>query len=63
MNCFELLKSVLDDAYLEIPGRDTEKDRRISIELERLSSKYKDLTSYAAIDYSDPVTRFAYVYS
>jgi len=63
MNCFELLKTVLDDAYLEIKGSEEEKDERISAELSRLSSQYRDLTKQSIIDYSDPVTRFAYAYS
>lgn len=63
MNCFEILKTVLDEAYSEIEGSDPAKDKRIRDELERLSGQYKDLTKYAAIDYSDPVTRFAYVYT
>ena len=61
MRCFELLKKVLDDAYGEIPGPEAAKDKTITKELERLAQKYRDLTVYANVDYSDPVTRFAYV--
>jgi hypothetical protein len=64
LNCFELLRRVLDDAYSEIPadsGR--ERDALISTELRRLSTTYKDLREYKGVDYSNPVTRFAYVYA
>lgn len=63
MNCFELLKRVLDDAYAEIPGTEKNKDEQIATELGRLSDLYKDLRQYKDIDYSKAVTRFAYVYS
>jgi hypothetical protein len=63
LNCFQILHEVLDEAYAEIDGTEQEKDNAIKRELERLSQKYLDLRTYAEIDYSRPVTRFAYVYA
>jgi hypothetical protein len=63
MNCFELLREVLDNAYALIPGDEAAKDATVARELERLSHEYQDLTVAKEIDYGNPVTRFAYVYA
>lgn len=65
MNCFQLVKTVLDDLYSEIyevEGNST--DAIIKRRLRYLSRRYEDLEDIAAgdIDYNDPATRFAYVY-
>jgi hypothetical protein len=63
MNCFQLVKTVLDEIYTEIPLRDeAEKDQAIQKELDSLGSKYAKLSSGEAVDYAKPVTRFAYIY-
>ncbi len=63
MNCFQLVKTVLDEIYEKIPlVEETEKDDAIKEELDSLSSKYKNLSSGESINYSNPVTRFAYIY-
>jgi hypothetical protein len=63
MNCFQIVKEVLDRAYKQIPGNTDEKDAAIQSELQRLAGQYAGLSGkYAAIDYSQPITRFAYVY-
>ena len=62
MNCFQIIKSVLDEAYSSIPGDDESKDSLISEEMENLSKKYTQLLDGIVINYSNPVTRFAYIY-
>uniref|UniRef100_UPI0040574C08 hypothetical protein n=1 Tax=Candidatus Electronema sp. TaxID=2698783 RepID=UPI0040574C08 len=64
MNCFQLVKSVLDEIYAEIPLiGDAEKDATIKKKLDYLSGTYKKLTDFGEeVDYTDPITRFAYIY-
>ncbi len=62
MNIFQLIKTVLDEAYAQIPGNPEEKDRRIISELAWLTRQYSNLTSQGCIDYSPPCRRFAYLY-
>lgn len=65
MNCFQIVKTVLDEIYSEIPGEnDSIRDVNICNALTYLRSRYaKLLTDSTPINYSDPVNRFAYVYS
>ena len=62
MNCFQLIKSVLDEAYNAIPGKKAAKDAAIEEALEGLSKAYKKLLKKGCLDYSDPARRFAYIY-
>ncbi|MBW4608771.1 MAG: hypothetical protein KME22_16595 [Hassallia sp. WJT32-NPBG1] len=62
MNCFQIIKSVLDEAYNQIPGDEAEKDSVIKDALEYLRNEYSQLYKVSIIDYSYPVTRFAYIY-
>jgi hypothetical protein len=62
MNCFQIIKSVLDEAYNEIPGTEAVIDREINDALEYLRNEYSRLLTENAITYSDPITRFAYIY-
>ena len=64
MECFEVIKTVLDELYNEMAGTDTQKDDLIHERLAYLSDAYKDLTrsDRPAVEYRDPVTRFAYIY-
>lgn len=64
MNCFQLVRSVLDEIYQEIlaeHGKDT--DELIRQEILKLSSKYKDLLVKNELSYENPITRFAYIYA
>ena len=61
----QLIKLVLDDAYSSISAKtEAAKDKLIKAELETLSSEYAKLTTTTAkaIDYSDPIKRFAYIF-
>lgn len=62
MNCFQLIKTVLDEAYDAIPGSEAEKDAAIEEALKDLSREYKNLLNKGCLDYSDPSRRFAYIY-
>ena len=62
MNVFHLIKSVLDEAYAEIPGSEAAKDAAIRRALDGLSTAYTNLLKKGCLDYSDPCRRFAYIY-
>ncbi|MBD1812489.1 hypothetical protein NDA07_22985 [Microcoleus vaginatus DQ-U2] len=62
MNCFQIIKSVLDEAYVQIPGDEAEKDEVIKAALDNLREEYLQLLQECNINYSDPTTRFAYIY-
>ncbi len=63
MNCFQLVKSVLDELYRRIPGgTEADKDALISAHLRTLSAAYQQLSKRNTVDHSDVVTRFAYIY-
>jgi hypothetical protein len=63
MNCFKLVKSVLDEQYAAIKGTEAEKDNAIGKGLYYLSKCYAQLgAEECKIEYADPVIRFAYIY-
>lgn len=63
MNCFQIIKSVLDEAYNDIEGSEAEKDEDIRSALNYLRDQYSRLLHGTDIDYSHPITRFAYIYT
>ncbi len=60
MNCFQLIKTVLDEAYSEIQG---DRDAAIKLEMEALTAEYKNLKTKGCLDYSNPARRFAYLFT
>ncbi|MGA2225854.1 MAG: hypothetical protein ABSH41_15580 [Syntrophobacteraceae bacterium] len=63
MNCFQLVKSVLDELYVRIPGSsDAEKDEKINKKLRTLEAQYANLAQGSNVDYRDITTKFAYIY-
>lgn len=62
MNCFQIIKSVLDEAYNQIEGDESEKDQQIKDALEYLTGGYSQLLDGNNVDYSHPITKFAYIY-
>jgi hypothetical protein len=63
MKCFNLVQEVLDATYAEIPGDEPTKDAAISSTLRDMSAQYRyGLLTSGGPDFSDPVTRFAYVF-
>src|SRR5690242_12197987 len=63
MNCFEIIKTVLDEAFAAIPGTDNDKVQAINNRLAQFRQEYRNLLSDREIDYRDPVSRCAYVYA
>jgi hypothetical protein len=63
MNCFQLIKTVLDEAYADIPGDQAAKDAAIKTQMDALSSEYVTLREKGCLDYSDPARRFAYLFT
>ncbi len=43
MNCFQIIKSILDEEYDRIPGNEVEKDKKIKAQLQALSDSYTQL--------------------
>ena len=64
MECFQLVKSVLDEIYADLPDRsERSKDRKIQEKLDILQERYGNLlSSNISVDYSDLYTQFAYIY-
>lgn len=62
MNCFQLIKTVLDEAYQAIPGSEAAKDAAIEGAFANLTRAYQNLLHEGCLDYSDPCRRFAYIY-
>jgi hypothetical protein len=63
MMCFKVVRKVLDDTYSEVPGDPAKRDSAIKDALGGLSSRYQNVLQTGGPDFSDPVARFAYVYS
>lgn len=62
MECFELIRTVLDEEYGHIAGTEAEKDAAITNALAHLQQHYARVTSTGPCDYRDRATRFAYIY-
>ncbi|RME26391.1 MAG: hypothetical protein D6798_06815 [Deltaproteobacteria bacterium] len=63
MKCFNVVQQVLDTTYAEIPGNEGTRDAAIREALKKMSNQYRTgLLTSGGPDFSDPVTRFAYVY-
>lgn len=64
MNCFQIIKTVLDEIYVEIPGHsNAERDESIKKGFTYLSNRYHNLLyDPLPVDYSQPAVRFAYIY-
>ncbi len=62
MNCFQLIKTVLDEAYDAIAGDEAAKDAAINTAMAELSKEYRQLLHNGCLDYAEPCRRFAYIY-
>jgi hypothetical protein len=63
MQCFDIVRTVLDELYPLIPGdTEEEKDKIIVAKQTELSLLYSRLRTQNTITHSDLVTRFAYIY-
>ena len=64
MNCFQFVRLVLDELYEQIcSDYGDEADQVLKKALIDLSKKYGNLEIGNDIDYSNPVTRFVYIYA
>lgn len=62
MNCFQLIRTVLDEAYEAIPGDNAARDAAICTAMTDLSREYQGLLTSGCLDYAAPCRRFAYIY-
>jgi len=62
MNCFEIVKNVLDRSFAKIEGAQGEKVKLIDKRINELQRAYGNLDQQDGVDYSDPITQFAYIY-
>lgn len=63
MQCFEIVRDVLEDIYLDIPGSgEQEKDELIKKTMKSMSIAYGQLKRGNSVNHSDVVSRFAYIY-
>ena len=60
MICFKLIKDVLDEIYVGLPAKS--RDDQIRDKLRELEKEYRKLLVGVKVDYSNPATRFAYVF-
>jgi hypothetical protein len=64
MNLFPLVKSVLDELYVQIPlPSEDAKNEVIRYQIKDLRNKYTELANGITVDYTHPITRFVYMYS
>lgn len=64
MNCFQFVRLVLDELYDQIFSvYGDNADQVLTEAIVDLSKKYESLETNNSIDYSNPVTRFAYIYA
>ncbi len=63
MQCFQVMAKVLQELYSQMNGPDSTKDALIQDKIHYLRNQYRNLLSGISIDYSDPATRFAYIYT
>jgi hypothetical protein len=62
LNCFEIAKKVLDRSFAKIEGSQEEKVKLINKRISELQTAYGNLDQKDRVDYSDPITQFAYIY-
>lgn len=63
MKCFKVVQRVLEDTYAEIPGDEAVRDDAIRTAIQSNSAQYGQVLANGGPDFSEPVTRFAYVYN
>lgn len=62
MNCFDLVSVVLDELWNDMEGDEHKKSRAVKEEITNLSINYCAISQNSVIDYSNPVTQFAYIF-
>lgn len=63
VNCYELVKTILDETFSAIEGADqVERDKAVKGALAKMSTAYSSLTTSGGPDYSEPASRVAYIF-
>ena len=63
MKCFDVVQTVLDETYKEVPDAAEGRDNAIKNAIANTAEQYRArLMTEGGPDFSDPATRFAYVY-
>lgn len=62
VNCYELVKQVMDETYDAIDGTDAEKDKAVKDALAVMSTAYGNLTTGGGPDYGEPASRLGYIF-
>lgn len=62
MNCFDLVSTVLDELWHDMEGDDQQKSEAVKEKIKSLSMNYQAISQNSVIDYSNPVTQFAYIF-
>jgi hypothetical protein len=63
VNCYELVKEILDETFDSIDGADqAAKDKAVTRSLTRMSAAYSDLATTGGPDYSQPQCRVGYIF-
>ncbi|MDR2410202.1 MAG: hypothetical protein LBE13_19120 [Bacteroidales bacterium] len=62
MNCFELIKGVLDNLWDNLEGTEEEKVEQIKTAIDYLSKNYHRIATSEKINYDDKYIQFAYIY-
>ena len=64
MKCFDVVQTVLDATYEEVPGTGKERDASVKKAIETTRARYTggQLMTKGGPDFSDPATRFGYVF-
>ncbi|MDB5987489.1 MAG: hypothetical protein JWR16_2542 [Nevskia sp.] len=63
MKCFDVVQTVLDATYEEVPDKSGKRDASITKALKKMSDQYKKhLMDEGGPDFDDPATRFGYVF-
>lgn len=64
MKCFDVVQKVLDATYEEIPHDPPTRDSAITSSITGMSKQYRnELVRSGGPDFSDPITRFSYVFT
>lgn len=62
MNCFQLLATVLDEVWSQMPGNDAQKTDAVHAQEQYLHQHYANLLRVnQPVNYADPATRYAYL--
>jgi hypothetical protein len=62
MKCIDVVKTVLDETYSEVPGNTAARDASIQSALTAMAERYETVMAHGGPDFNHAATRFGYVY-